>query len=307
MLESLALRDLTDFINEDFEKAVRLIAGSAGHIVVTGIGKSAIIGQKIVATFNSTGTPALFMHAADAIHGDLGMMQPGDIVICLSKSGGSPEIRMLAPLIKNARNPLIAITGNINSYLAQQADLVLNATVSREACPNNLAPTVSTTAQLALGDALAVCLMQHKGFSQEDFARFHPGGILGKKLFLHVQDLSVFNGSPAVTPETRMKDAILEITAGRLGMTAVTDQTGSLRGIITDGDLRRMLNGSPDWEALTAAEVMNPHPKTIRADDLAVDALALMRKNNITQLIVLKGGNYCGVIHLHDLIKEGLI
>jgi arabinose-5-phosphate isomerase len=307
LLESQALQDLAAFLNDDFEKVVHLIAHTTGRIVVTGIGKSTIIGHKIVATLNSTGTPALFMHAADAIHGDLGMMQTGDIVICLSKSGTSPEIRVLVPLIKNFNNSLIAITGNMDSYLALQADYVLNATVSQEACPNNLAPTASTTAQLALGDALAVCLMEYKGFTQEDFARFHPGGLLGKKLYLHVQDLSVLNRAPAVPRDAPMKEVILKITADRLGMTAVTDHDGKIKGIITDGDLRRMLKGSPDWQALTAADVMNPDPKTIRAEELAVNALALMRQNNITQLIVLKDGDYAGVIHLHDLLKEGLI
>lgn len=307
LLESRALEDVAALVGGDFEKVVLLIAHSKSRIVVTGVGKSAIIGHKIAATFNSTGTPALFMHAADAIHGDLGMMQAGDIVICLSKSGASPEIRMLVPLIKNFNNSLVAITGNMNSYLAQQADYVLNATVSQEACPNNLAPTASTTAQLALGDALAVCLMEYKGFSQEDFAKFHPGGTLGKQLYMQVQDLSGFNSAPAVPPEALMKEVILTITAGRLGMTAVTDQGGNIKGIITDGDLRRMLKGSPDWQTLSAADVMNPKPKTIQSDELAVNALALMRQNNITQLIVLKNGAYSGVIHLHDLIKEGLI
>lgn len=306
-MEAEALQGLVSFLNEDFEKVVRLIAHTKGRIVVTGVGKSAIVGHKIAATLNSTGTPALFMHAADAIHGDLGMMQSGDIVICLSKSGTSPEIRVLVPLIKNFNNSLIAITGNIDSFLAQQADYVINATVSQEACPNNLAPTASTTAQMALGDALAVCLMEYKGFSPEDFARFHPGGTLGKKLYLHVQDLSVLNQAPTVAPESPMKEVILTITAGRLGMTAVTDTNGKIKGIITDGDLRRMLKSTPHWENLTAGDVMNVSPKTITADALAVQALELMRKNNITQLIVLKEGDYSGVIHLHDLIKEGLI
>lgn len=307
LLESQALKELAALITDDFEKIVYLIAGSEGRVVVTGIGKSAIIGHKIAATFNSTGTPAMFMHAADAIHGDLGMLQTSDVVICLSKSGASPEIRMLIPLIKHFNNPLIAITGNMDSYLAQQADYVLNATVSQEACPNNLAPTASTTAQLALGDALAVCLMEYKGFTEEDFAKFHPGGVLGKKLYLHVQDISLLNDSPAVLPDAPMKEVILQITAGRLGMTAITDGEGKIKGIITDGDLRRMLKKYPEWETLTAAAVMNPHPKTIQADELAVNALELMRQNNITQLIVLKNGVYSGVIHLHDLIKEGLI
>lgn len=305
--ESEALRNLTELLNEDFEKSVRLIAQSEGRVVVTGIGKSAIIGQKIASTLNSTGTPALFMHAADAIHGDLGMMLPKDIVLCLSKSGESPEIRMLVPLIKNFHNSLIAITGNMGSLLAQQADYVLNTTVEQEASPNNLAPTVSTTAQLAMGDALAVCLMEFKGFTSKDFAKFHPGGTLGKKLYLRVEDISVHNEKPAIEMHAPMKEVILKITAGRLGMTAIVNEEGRLKGIITDGDLRRMLKKNTDWQSLKAKEVMNASPKTIDAEELAVNALDRMRKNNITQLIVLKNGDYAGVIHLHDLIREGLI
>jgi len=306
-LESDALRALEKQLSEDFEKVVRLIAASSGRVVITGIGKSAIIAQKVAATFNSTGTPSLFMHAGDAIHGDLGMIQPDDIILCLSKSGESPEIKVLIPLMKNFRNPLLAVTGNINSYLARQANYILDTTVSHEACPNNLAPTASTTAQLAMGDALAVCLMRLKGFSQEDFAKFHPGGALGKKLYLHVEDLSVQNEKPAVYQEAPMKEVIVEITEKRLGMTAVTDKDGKILGIITDGDLRRMLKAMPLWETLRAADVMNPNPKTISGNELAVNALELMRQNNITQLIVLNEDMYAGVIHLHDLIKEGLL
>lgn len=306
-MESDAIRALENLVTEDFERVVRLIAKTLGRIVITGIGKSAIIAQKIAATFNSTGTPAMFMHAGDAIHGDLGMVQPEDIVICLSKSGESPEIKLLLPLLKNFHNPLVAIVGNRQSLLARQADYVLDTTVDQEACPNNLAPTASTSAQLAMGDALAVCLMQLNGFSPEDFAKFHPGGSLGKKLYLRVNDLSAQNERPAVRGDTPMKEVILEITRKRLGMTVVITDNGDLLGIITDGDLRRMLNEKPTWELLQAKDVMNPSPRTISGEELAVSALEMMRKNNITQLIVLENGRYVGVIHLHDLIREGLI
>lgn len=306
-LESEAIRALENLLTDDFEKVVALIAASRGRIVFTGIGKSAIIAQKIVATFNSTGTPAMFMHAADAIHGDLGMVQPEDIVVCVSKSGESPEIRLLVPLLRNFRNPLVAIVGNLQSVLARQADFVLDTTVDQEACPNNLAPTASTTAQLAMGDALAVCLMQVNGFSPDDFAKFHPGGTLGKKLYLRVEDLSTRNEMPSVRPDTPLKEVILEITHKRLGMTVVTDTSGTILGIITDGDLRRMLNEKPGWESLSAADIMNSRPKTISGDELAVTALEIMRMHNITQLIVLKEERYAGVLHLHDLIREGLI
>ncbi|TAN01105.1 MAG: KpsF/GutQ family sugar-phosphate isomerase [Chitinophagaceae bacterium] len=305
--ESEALHALEGMLTEDFGKTVRLIARSTGRVVVSGIGKSAIIAQKIVATFNSTGTPALFMHAGDAIHGDLGMIRQEDVVICISKSGESPEIKLLAPLVKNFHNPLIAIVGNVDSYLAQQADFILNTTVSQEACPNNLAPTASTTAQLAMGDALAVCLMKLKGFSSDDFAKFHPGGTLGKKLYLKVKDLSLQNEKPAVGKETLMKEVIMEITKRRLGMTTVLDEGGKIAGIITDGDLRRMLKERSTWETLRAADVMNTHPKTVSDEALAVHALELMRRYNITQLIVLNNDEYSGVIHLHDIIKEGLL
>lgn len=306
-MESEALRALEDLLNEDFTKTVQLIAAATGRVVVTGIGKSALIGQKIVATFNSTGTPALFMHAGDAIHGDLGMIRQEDVVICISKSGESPEIKLLVPLLKNFHNPLIAIVGNTASYLAQQADFILDTTVSQEACPNNLAPTASTTAQLAMGDALAVCLMELKGFSPEDFAKFHPGGTLGKKLYLKVKDLSSQNEKPAVYKVTFVKEVIVEITKKRLGMTAVLDEKGKIAGVITDGDLRRMLKEKPSWEMLRAADVMSVKPKTISGEALAVSALELMRQHNITQLIVLDDDEYSGVIHLHDIIKEGLL
>lgn len=306
-MESEAIRSLEDRLTADFETVVRRIADSRGRVVFTGIGKSAIIAQKVVATFNSTGTPALFMHAGDAIHGDLGMIQSEDIVVCVSKSGESPEIRLLVPLLKHLPNLLVAIIGSPDSVLATQADLVLDTSVNQEACPNNLAPTASTTAQLAMGDALAVCLMQLKGFTPADFAKFHPGGALGKKLYLRVCDLSIQNEKPSVPADTPMTDVILEITRKRLGMTVVAGEAGDILGIITDGDLRRMLNEKPSWERLLAKDVMHPNPRTIAGEELAVTALEIMRTNNITQLIVLENGHYAGVIHLHDLIREGLI
>lgn len=305
-LEAAAIECLKDYINEDFEKVVRLLAGCSGRVVVTGIGKSAIIAQKIVATFNSTGTPSLFMHAADAIHGDLGMIRSGDVVICISRSGASPEVKVLVPLLKNFHNPLVAIVGNTASYLALQADYVLDTTVSQEACPNNLAPTASTTAQLAMGDALAVCLMELKGFTTEDFARFHPGGTLGKQLYLRVSDLAQHNARPQVQEDNSLQNVIVEMTEKRLGMTVVTNRKGDISGIITDGDLRRMLEKDLPWKDLRASDIMTPHPKTIEEEELAVRALAVMRQNNITQLIVVKDHIYKGVIHLHDLIKEGI-
>jgi len=306
-LEAEAIRSLEDYINEDFEQAVRRIASCRGRVVISGIGKSAIIAQKIVATLNSTGTPAIFMHAADAIHGDLGTVQPQDVVICLSKSGQSPEIRVLVPLLKNLGNPLIAIVGNPDSYLATHADWVLNTSVSQEACPNNLAPTASTTAQLAMGDALAVCLMELNGFTTQDFARFHPGGTIGKKLYLHVSDLIIHNELPRVSPGSSVREVIFEITGKRLGITAVLEENNRLTGVITDGDLRRMLEKNPWVEELKARDIMNTSPKTIQQDELAVNALETMRLSNITQLVVLDGETYTGIVHLHDLIKEGII
>ena len=305
--ESTALAALAERLSPDFEAVVRLLGAATGRVVVTGIGKSALIAQKIVATFNSTGTPALFMHAADAIHGDLGMIQQQDILLCLSKSGESPEIKFLVPLLKHGGHPLVAMVGHIPSYLSRQADYVLDTTVDKEACPNNLAPTVSTTAQLAMGDALATALMLLKGFTPSDFARFHPGGTLGKKLYLRVGDLAVNNARPAVKPDTPMKEVIVEITAKRLGMTAVLDDNGRVAGIITDGDLRRMLKQHPEWERLTAAAVMHRDPQTISSGAMAVQALTRMRQKDITQLIIEKDGQYEGVVHLHDLLKEGLL
>jgi len=306
-LEADSILDLQRFINIDFEKAVKGIYRSKGRVVVTGIGKSAIIANKIVATLNSTGTPALFMHAADAIHGDLGMMQPEDVVICISKSGESAEIKVLVPLIRHSGNLFIAITGNIQSYLAKNCDIVLNTTVSQEACPNNLAPTTSTTAQLVMGDALAVCLLKLRGFTANDFARYHPGGALGKQLYLKVDDLYSMNQKPAVGPDTKLETAVLEISAGRLGAVAITDKSNNLLGIITDGALRRMLNKNINTKTATAKEVMTKNPVHIQKGELAINALALMRKHNITQVPVLDKKKYLGIVHVHDLLKEGLI
>ncbi|MCG2613004.1 KpsF/GutQ family sugar-phosphate isomerase [Terrimonas sp. NA20] len=307
-LEAQAIADLRSHINEDFEKAVSAIAGCKGRIVISGIGKSAVIAQKIVATFNSTGTPSIFMHAADAIHGDLGIVQQDDIVIVISKSGESPEIKLLIPLLRNFGNTIIAMVGNIQSFLAKQAQIILDTTVSQEACPNNLAPTSSTTAQLVMGDVLAVCLMELKGFRSEDFAKFHPGGTLGKKLYLRVSDLYPSNEKPMVKPDQPLQEVIMEMTQKRLGVTAVVDGKQHLLGIITDGDLRRMLRNNIRFDdKIKAADIMTKAPKTIAPGELAVQALDILRKNEITQLAVIENGAYLGIIHLHDLIKEGII
>ncbi len=305
--EAKSVAGLAAYIDADFEKAVHAIAACSGRVVVSGIGKSAVIAQKIVATFNSTGTPSIFMHAADAIHGDLGMVQQDDIVMVISKSGESPEIKVLVPLIKNFGNTLVAMVGKTDSFLAKGADIILNTTVDQEACPNNLAPTSSTTAQLVMGDALAVCLMELKGFQSDDFAKFHPGGMLGKKLYLRVADLSGDNEKPKVLPGQSLREVIVEMTAKRLGITAVVDEHNGLLGIITDGDLRRMLEKSTEIEKITAGDIMTHNPKTIGAEELAVEALDLLRKNEISQLVVTDNGKYTGIIHLHDLIREGLI
>ena len=306
-LEANSIAGLASFINDDFEKAVAAISSAKGRIVISGIGKSAVIAQKIVATFNSTGTPSIFMHAADAIHGDLGIVQQDDVVIVISKSGESPEIKVLIPLIRNFGNILIAMVGNTESYLARNASIILNTTVEQEACPNNLAPTSSTTAQLVMGDALAICLMQLNGFQSEDFAKFHPGGSLGKKLYLRVADLYADNERPKVLAGESLKEVIVEMTAKRLGITAVVDANDSLLGIITDGDLRRMLEKSIAIDTIRAGDIMTANPKTIGPDELAVGALDLLRKNEISQLAVTEKGKYLGIIHLHDLIREGLI
>ncbi len=305
--ETQSISGLASFINDDFEKAIRVIINCKGRIIISGIGKSAVIAQKIVATLNSTGTASSFMHAADAIHGDLGMVQQEDVVLIISKSGNSPEIKILVPLIKNFQNTLIGMVGSMDSYLARHSDIVLNTTVEQEACPNNLAPTSSTTAQLVMGDAIAVVLMELKGFSSDDFAKFHPGGTLGKKLYLRVSDLYAYNEKPKVFPLQSLKEVIVEITKKRLGATAVVDEQNNLVGIITDGDLRRMLEKKEAIEKSQAKDIMTTNPKSIAVDALAVDALDMMRRNEITQLVVVDNGKYSGIIHLHDLIREGLI
>jgi arabinose-5-phosphate isomerase len=295
------------YINDDFEKAVNQIHECKGRLVISGIGKSAIIAQKISATLNSTGTPSLYMHAADAIHGDLGMITTEDTVMIISKSGNSPEIKVLVPLIRNFGNLLIGMVGNMESFLARHSDLVLNTTVSQEACPNNLAPTSSTTAQMVMGDALAACLMKLKGFTGEDFAKFHPGGMLGKKLYLRVSDLVADNPIPQVLPEATLTETIVEMTGKRLGATAVVAENGALFGIITDGDLRRMLSRNADFSQIKARDIATRSPKTIEPESLAIDALHIMRTFDITHLVVIRDGQYLGILHLHDLVKEGLI
>ena len=305
--EAEAVAGMVNFINDDFKKIITLLINCKGRLVVSGIGKSAIIAQKIVATLNSTGTPSLFMHAADAIHGDVGMIQQNDVVMVISKSGDSPEIKVLVPIVKNFGNKIIAMVGQTQSYLAKQADLILNTTVDKEACPNNLAPTTSTTAQMVMGDAVAICLMYSRGFSADEFAKFHPGGTLGKKLYLKVSDLSLNNEKPYVTETGSLKDIIVEITKNRLGATAVIDKNKNIAGIITDGDLRRMLEKSISLQDITAKAIMTAKPKTISKNELAIDALDLMRKNNISQLLVVDNEKYAGIIHLHDLVREGII
>ena len=304
--ESAAIEGLKKSINSDFVKCVELILQSNGRVVVTGIGKSANIAAKIVSTLNSTGTQSVFMHAADAVHGDLGMIRQEDIVICLSKSGNTPEIKVLVPLLKLMGNKLVAMVGNTESYLAMQADLVLDSSVPREACPNNLAPTSSTTAQLVMGDALAVALLECRGFTPDDFARYHPGGALGKRLYLRVADLYINNEKPEVAPGAGIREVILEISSKRLGCTAVVEND-KLIGIITDGDLRRMLQGSTDVAGLLATDILSQNPFTLTSDTMVSDALDLMRSRNITQLLVVDDGKYKGVIHLHDILKEGII
>lgn len=306
-LEAESVAGLQAYIDEDFVKAVQIISASKGRLVVSGIGKSAIIAQKIVATLNSTGTPGIFLHAADAIHGDLGMVQKKDVVLIISKSGSSPEIKVLVTLIKNFGNTIIAMVGNDQSSLAKQADLIINTRVSQEACPNNLAPTSSTTAQLVMGDALAVCVMEQKGFSREDFARYHPGGILGKELYLKVNELYSENEKPRVRPDQTLKEVIVEMTRKRLGVTAVVDEDDYLTGIITDGDLRRMLEKNGHLDTVTAKDIMTANPKTISPDELAIQALDKLRQFGITQLAVTTQGKYLGIVHLHDLLREGLM
>ncbi|RKF03928.1 arabinose-5-phosphate isomerase [Tenacibaculum lutimaris] len=307
LLESNAIANLANLLDSSFTNAVNFIFNSKGRVVVTGIGKSANIAAKMVATFNSTGTPAIFMHAADAIHGDLGNIQDDDTVICISKSGNTPEIKVLVPLIKNSKNKIIAITGNPDSFLGKNADFLLNSFVEKEACPNNLAPTTSTTAQLVLGDALAVCLLDLRGFTSSDFAKYHPGGALGKRLYLRVSDLIKNNELPTVRNTDKVTRVIVEISEKRLGVTAVVDTNGKINGIITDGDIRRMLSKTTKIDELTATDIMSTNPKTINVDAMAVEALEKMENNNISQILVTDvENNYVGVVHLHDLIKEGI-
>ena len=304
--ESNSIAKLADLLTDDFTKAVEIIFNTKGRLVVTGIGKSAIIAQKIVATMNSTGTPSLFLHASEAIHGDLGMVQPDDVVICISKSGNSPEIKVLVPILKQFGNSLIAITGNTTSFLAKGADFILDTTVDHESCPNNLAPTNSTTAQLVMGDALAVCLMELREFKAQDFAKYHPGGALGKKLLLCVGDMLDQSRQPEVAPDTNIKKVIFEISEKRLGVTAVIENNKVI-GIITDGDIRRMLNNNDTFAHLTAKDIMTKNPKTISLTSMVTDALNILEDFSITQLIVTEQEEYKGVLHLHDILKEGIV
>lgn len=308
-IEAEALRALRTSLGPAFCQVVETIRAAQGRVVVTGIGKSAIVAQKITATLNSTGTPAIFMHAADAVHGDLGMLLPADVLLCLSKSGDTAEIKVLLPLVKHLGNPIVAMTARPESYLAQHADHLLHTPIEQEADPNDLAPTASTTAQMALGDALAMSLLALRGFCPADFAQLHPGGTLGKQLYLRVADLWPLHGCPAVKPATGIHETILEMTSKRLGCTAVLSDGGEIIGIVTDGDLRRMLEKrrGEGFSQLTASEVMSPSPKSIDAAELAVQALEIMRANSITQLLVTEAGRYVGVVHLHDLVREGLV
>lgn len=306
-LEAAAILNVAKNLNDDFEKVVSTILNCNGRVIVTGIGKSAIIAQKIVATLNSTGTPAIFMHAADAIHGDLGMIQQHDVIICLSKSGNTPEIKVLVPLLKAAGNILIGMVGELGSFLAEQAHLILNTVFEKEACPHNLAPTTSTTAQLALGDALAICLLECREFNAADFARYHPGGSLGKKLYLKAGDLALTNEKPAIHPDASVKDVLIEISKNRLGAVAVVDTEHHVLGVITDGDIRRMLENNNSIAGLKAEDIMGRQPKSIQYDSLAVDALHIIKENNITQLLVLEQNTYFGIIHMHDLLNEGIV
>lgn len=305
--EALAVKQLAKCIDDDFAGAVNIIFKSKGRLIITGIGKSAIIGNKIVATLNSTGTPAISMHATDAIHGDLGIIQENDVVLCISKSGNSPEIKLLVPLIKSLGNTIIAMVSNRESFLALKADLTIFTPVEKEACPNNLAPTSSTTVQLVMGDALAVCLLECRGFTQKDYAKFHPGGSLGKKLYMRVSDFFLENKIPKVNITDTISRSIIEISSKRLGATAVLGEKGDLAGIITDGDLRRMLEKTKDINSLRAGDIMTRNPLTIDFDALAIDAFDTMKQNNITQLLILKNGIYSGIIHLHDILKEGVV
>lgn len=307
-LEAASVNKLKEYVDAGFLKSVNLIHKSKGRFIISGIGKSAIVAQKIVSTLNSTGTPSLFLHAADAIHGDLGMVRSEDVVMIISKSGESPEIKILATLIKNFGNKLIGLVGNTESFLAKKSDFIINSTVSEEACPNNLAPTSSTTAQIVMGDALAVCLIELNRFTGSDFARFHPGGTLGKKMYLRVKDLYSSNNKPAVFLTSELKDIIIEITKKRLGVAAVVDKKGILLGIITDGDLRRMLEKTNNLKGIIAKNIYTKNPKTIDLSQLAIDALEILRTNDISQLVVVdKKNKYLGILHLHEIIKEGIV
>ena len=306
-IEQKAIDNLKNYINDDFENAITEIFNSQGRVVITGIGKSANIAQKIVATLNSTGKPSIFMHAADAIHGDLGIIQKDDSVICISKSGNTPEIKVLIPLIKNNGNKIISIVGNESSFLAKNSDFVLLTTVESEACPNNLAPTSSTTAQLVMGDAIAVCLLELNGFTDKDFAKYHPGGALGKKLYLRVKDIYTSENPPVVSEDTNIKDVIMEISSKRLGATVVLDKNKNISGIVTDGDLRRMLQKHDDFKNIIAKNIMSKNPKTIDFNSMAVNAFSMMEKFKITQLIVTKDNKFSGLLHLHDILNEGII
>ena len=304
--QSESIAKLIDFIDFNFTETTQILFNSKGRLIVTGIGKSAIIAQKMVATFNSTGTPSMFLHASEAIHGDLGMIQEGDVVICISKSGNSPEIKALVPILKRFGNKLIAITGNMTSFLAKESLYVLNTTVDSESCPNNLAPTNSTTAQLVMGDALAVCLMELRKFTAEDFAKYHPGGALGKKLLLRVKNMLDETHKPSVTPDSNVKEVIFEISEKRLGVTAVVENEKVI-GIITDGDIRRMLNNNDSFTHLTAKDIMTKNPKMVQYTTMVVEALNILEDFSITQLVVLNGEEYKGIIHLHDILKEGIV
>ena len=306
-IEIETLINLRASINADFVQTVETIVQSKGRVIITGIGKSAIVAQKIVATLNSTGTPSVFMHAADAIHGDIGIVQRDDIVICISKSGDTPEIKVLVPLLKNFGSTLISMVSNTESYLAKQSDFILHTPIAQEADPNNLAPTASTTAQMAMGDALAVALLAVRGFTSQDFAQFHPGGALGKQLYLRVRDIYPNHGAPSVSRGTNLKNTILEMTSQRLGAAVVLDEAHHIIGIITDGDLRRMLIKDLDIKLVQAEDVMTPYPLTIDANALAVEAMVLMRQKSITQLVVVDNDRYVGMVHLHDLLKEGIV
>ncbi|WP_164975397.1 KpsF/GutQ family sugar-phosphate isomerase [Flavobacterium piscinae] len=306
LTESQAISKLADLLTNDFVESVRLIYQSKGRLIVTGIGKSAIIAQKIVATLNSTGTPSMFLHASEAVHGDLGMVQPDDVVICISKSGNSPEIKILVPILNRFGNTLIAMTGNLTSFLAKNSQYVLDTTVEKEACPNNLAPTNSTTAQLVMGDCLAVCLMEMRNFKGEDFAKYHPGGALGKKLLLRVKDMLDDSKKPSVSPDSNVQTVIFEISEKRLGVTAVVEND-KIIGIITDGDIRRMLSKTATITGIYARDIMTKNPKMIQPNDMVVEALNIMEDFSITQLIVAENNSYKGVIHLHDILKEGIV